>query len=592
LGSHKSNSHCCFQKPAMTAAPDILALIVFSASVAYGAHLDSSDLVTFGALNPLEGLMLGQTRTNRVSGNNISTEGTCKKDVECYLSLVYPLEPQFINETNQCLPSPNASTSDCILAIFQDVCSNLHKDNITNMYVVARNGTYRKPNDMRSAYASNPFGILSVATGTRARIDFVFIHRATMTLKTFSSVYFSFFDFDHFKGDRERIDVEASFTSYEVRNGSSLSTENVSTADLGRALRIESSDEGDHNDNPNDALTLTAGQANKSISFLFENINTIRVSLETVHRGDGARTGARYIFSGISPLVCDENFKIPHAPCNVTPVPTPMPSPGPVPVPPPPTPAPIPGICVHNVSCDLRLSKYNMLINNLDGNVTGPREMLFEDVCVGSKMKMNLVIKATSNYTSGRPARMFNAAAGKVVSIALMSDSFVNLHFTFFERGDEQRVPVFINSFYFSVLDMDVGGMPLESVGLTGFTSATVVDGSALTDTVKGRWVHFSSSSQGSDVHSDLNAMDLSESQQKHSVSFLYTNTSDFPVKLNVSSGGGGRRFLLTGKTSLVCKPIPVQECCARRRRRTCHGCGCCGCCGCTHGSNCSCCAH
>jgi len=218
-----------------------------------------------------------------------------------------------------------------------------------------------------------------------------------------------------------------------------------------------------------------------------------------------------------------------------------------------------------------------MLVNNLDGNKTGPKEIVFENVCVGSTPAVNLVIKATSPYVSGRSAHLFNVGVGRGVSIAMMSGNAVDLHFTFFERGDGNRVPISVKSFFFSVLDMDAGGIPLETVGLTGFHSVTADEHTLLAKTQNDQWVYFNSLSDGSDVHTSLNPMDLTESQQQHTLTAVYKNTSDFPVKLAVSPtpGGGGRRFYLTGKTSLVCGTVPVQECCTRRRRRTCHNCGC-----------------
>jgi len=127
---------------------------------------------------------------------------------------------------------------------------------------------------------------------------------------------------------------------------------------------------------------------------------------------------------------------------------------------------------------------------------------------------MNLVINSTTPYTSGRPANLLNTAAGNVLSVALMSGSAVDLHFTFFNRGDNGRVPVSVKSFFFSILDMDVGGQPLDSVGLTGFHSVTVTQHTLLTETKKAQWVHFKSVSDGSDFHDVLNPMDLTESQQ------------------------------------------------------------------------------
>jgi len=129
-----------------------------------------------------------------------------------------------------------------------------------------------------------------------------------------------------------------------------------------------------------------------------------------------------------------------------------------------------------------------MQINILDGSVTGPQAILFEDVCWGSKPAKSLVMKFTSLDTTGRPANLLNAAVENVLSVALMSGSTVDSHFTFFKRGDDDRMPVSVKSFFFSILDMDVGGPPLDSVGLTGFHSVTATQHTLLIETKASPW--------------------------------------------------------------------------------------------------------
>jgi len=550
-----------------------------------GSELDLGDFDAAQRLDDLVNHDRVDEQTRCANDPNSTGKGSCQTDVACYLNFTKPEKSEFQDLPGQC----REMMGKCLVVRFFDVCKNFHESNITDLWVFADKYTPAgAPPAWRNAVRGVPFGTLHVATGTRTHFSFMFIHAKTNKPMTIPSVYFSVFDVDHGPGTRERVDI-SNYQTYSIQEGSELQTQQ-STVNGTNSMTVTSIEEGHASDNPGDPLRMTDLQAKRTITFLFRNTYEIPIAMEVLQKNTTPQLlpqGRNFMFSGVSSLVCDKHFEPPGPPC-FTPAPTPAPTP-PTPLPTPvptstpitaPTPAPAPAGCTPQVECDLDLDSGNILVNNLDGNKTGPQEIVFENVCVGSDPAMSLVIKATSPYVSGRPAKLFNAAIGRGVSIAMMSGNAVDLHFTFFEHGDGERVPVSIKSFFFSVLDMNAGGIPLETIGLTGFHSVTASEHTHLAKTQNDQWVYFNSLTEGSDVHTNLNPMDLTESQQHHSLTLLYKNTSDFPVKLSVSAtpGGGGRRFYFAGKTSLVCKPEPFKECCTRRRRRTCHKCGCGGC--------------
>lgn len=234
----------------------------------------------------------------------------------------------------------------------------------------------------------------------------------------------------------------------------------------------------------------------------------------------------------------------------------------------------------HGTALDFR--KASVLHNNLDSRGPTPGEpgLTIKNVFPNSGQKVNVEIFSTSPYYPVDPVQNgltdSDSRNGVWGQISVASGTSVDLLFRFVE--DPSWKTMIMGPFYFTVFGIgedDSGEWPekvlaggYERYFLSAGTEVEVEDDrdDGLTSfNPRPRVIArvLAQSDSGSSTSEDLpdNAFELTESQRKRAVTFLFVNRSSFSLTYIVAPGGHGRNLVFGGPSSLACKnPKPENH--------------------------------
>jgi len=180
----------------------------------------------------------------------------------------------------------------------------------------------------------------------------------------------------------------------------------------------------------------------------------------------------------------------------------------------------------------------------------------------GSGKFVDLKVEALSDYEPDKTGG--NGRSGGFGLINLKAGSSVTLLFSFSALDKNQRIPVTLDRFEFTFLDLDhnnLGGAR-ETVHVWGSDGYKVVDGVELivSESQTDDEVEVKSDSHGKLCDNPTSPEDLgviecdglTVDQEKRAIMFLFSNKNSFTVKMSVGDNGSARNILFAGASTLV----------------------------------------
>lgn len=150
--------------------------------------------------------------------------------------------------------------------------------------------------------ANGHYGVINVNTGTSVTLQFEFIDPSTNTPATLEKVFISWVDIDQgrFGLSEEKVILWPGYTDTLMSSPTEIVKSAVScpghTGTNCEAFR--SSTHGTGKDNPENPMVLTAQQAGRTFSVLYEDVSKFKVTLRA---GDG-HGGRNFLFTGMSEI--------------------------------------------------------------------------------------------------------------------------------------------------------------------------------------------------------------------------------------------------------------------------------------------------
>jgi len=181
--------------------------------------------------------------------------------------------------------------------------------------------------------------------------------------------------------------------------------------------------------------------------------------------------------------------------------------------------------------------------------LVGGGELRYGKVCTALGKQIDLVVTAGPGYSTTRPDK--NGVSGSFGEVNLKSGTSTDFTFSFYESGT--KVPVTVESLYFSMLDVDGNTDQMESVTFSGFESFSLGANSELKRVITPRDATFMATTIGTAKDNPTNPMKLSALQISRSVTFLYTSVSSFTANFAIlgTNTVADRNFIFAGRSSL-----------------------------------------
>lgn len=215
----------------------------------------------------------------------------------------------------------------------------------------------------------------------------------------------------------------------------------------------------------------------------------------------------------------------------------------------------------HSVVLDFHNSTLKHSNLGCLGPDTGACNIRYAHVGNVNGRPFDLVVTAGKSYQNHRASR--NGLAGKFGIVNLKVGTAADFNFCFEDAASGQ--PVVLNSFHFSMFDLDEGFKTKERMYVQGFERFTLSEHSevAVQKLDDGRTLFESTSfGRGCDNPKDPLQLDknvtckgASVDIRRRAVTFLFANASQFSVKLELKChskcGNSGRNFLFAGSSSL-----------------------------------------
>jgi len=183
----------------------------------------------------------------------------------------------------------------------------------------------------------------------------------------------------------------------------------------------------------------------------------------------------------------------------------------------------------------------------------------YNRIGVSAGRPIDLIVTAES-YQASSPGS--NGLKGQFGSVYLDPGTSSELTFSF--RDSSTDSPVVLDSFYFSVADLDFSSSTREVVRIGGYESYFAKrDNDMIIESLSDGRLQFTSKAIGVKCDNPADPMNLVVvecsnkgvvDQSKRAATFLFTRVSSFVVGLEVTTEGqgGGRNFMFSGRTSLV----------------------------------------
>ena len=196
-----------------------------------------------------------------------------------------------------------------------------------------------------------------------------------------------------------------------------------------------------------------------------------------------------------------------------------------------------------------------VLYSNLGGggpDHNSPEGVKYQGVATINGRSIDLTVNAVGEYSSFKAER--NGKTGKYAIINMNRADSATFDFTL--SGTDDGLPVAIDTFYFSVLDLDEGKrMKLrEGVTVDGFASSYLTEDTEIEMTTQANGVVlYESSMPGNGKDNPKDPELLNERQKNRAATFLFDSASTWRVQLFVGHGPpSGRNFMFAGKSSVV----------------------------------------
>jgi len=196
-----------------------------------------------------------------------------------------------------------------------------------------------------------------------------------------------------------------------------------------------------------------------------------------------------------------------------------------------------------------------VLYSNLAGSgpdSNSPEGVKYQGVAEVNGRSIDLTINAVGDYCAQKPTK--NGKNGKYSLINMGKKCTASFDFSLTTTDDDQ--PFTIDSFYFSVLDLDEGKrMKLrESVKVEGYAVSYLTEDTEIKPRTEADGVVvFESSMPGNGRDNPKDPELLNERQKNRAATFLFDHASSWRVTLGVGGGPpSGRNFMFAGKSSVV----------------------------------------
>jgi len=193
--------------------------------------------------------------------------------------------------------------------------------------------------------------------------------------------------------------------------------------------------------------------------------------------------------------------------------------------------------------------------SNLGGggpDLNSPEGVKYQNVATFNGRSIDLIINAVGDYTAFKATK--NGKNGKYALINMKKASSATFDFSL--SGTDDGLPVAIDQFYFSVLDLDEGKRSKLREGLTvdGYASSYLTEDTEIKMTTQGNGVvQFQSSMPGNGKDNPKDPEKLNERQKNRAATFLFDSATTWRVQLEVGHGPpSGRNFMFAGKSSVV----------------------------------------
>ncbi|EOD07323.1 hypothetical protein EMIHUDRAFT_198762 [Emiliania huxleyi CCMP1516] len=393
------------------------------------------------------------------------------------------------------------------------------------------------------------------------RFDFVDSNGQPVVLSEF---FFTYYDLDQetdLPSGAESL-TASGFVKYDVDPNTEL---DISTAPDG-SVTFSSTRRGTLDDNPTDPLSLTSEQLSRSVTLLYRDTSTVRLTYSTTAAVCSPTPcgGRNFLFAGVNPFPVVD-------PCCLSPRgPPPFPPPQPPPPPALPVPPSSPCICASDETHNLiDFSLATLQNNNLGGAGPdpddSPENMHLASVGMTADGEpFDLIITSETEYVP-RNAANHNGINGAIPQINLGQNETVTLRFDFVDSNGQ---PVVLSEFFFTYYDLDQEtDLPsgAESLTASGFVKYDVDPNTELDiSTALDGSVTFSSTRRGTLDDNPTDPLSLTSEQRSRSVTLLYRDTST--VRLTYSTTAavcsptpcGGRNFLFAG---VDCQGSPSPAC-------------------------------
>lgn len=191
-------------------------------------------------------------------------------------------------------------------------------------------------------------------------------------------------------------------------------------------------------------------------------------------------------------------------------------------------------------------------LGNAGPDLNSPEGLKFQNVATFNGRSIDVTINAVGEYRAHKASR--NGKKGKYALINMFKNSEATFDFSL--TGTDDGLPVAIDQFYFSVLDLDEGKrMKLrEGVTVDGYATSYLTEDTEIKTTTQGNGVVlFESSMPGTGKDNPKDPELLNERQKNRAATFLFDTASTWRVQLFVGNGPpSGRNFMFAGKSSVV----------------------------------------
>jgi hypothetical protein len=197
----------------------------------------------------------------------------------------------------------------------------------------------------------------------------------------------------------------------------------------------------------------------------------------------------------------------------------------------------------------------NVVYSNLGGggpDLNSPEGVKFQNVATLNGRGIDLTVNAVGDYQAAKASR--NGKKGPYALINMQHNSQSTFDFSL--TGTDDGLPVTIDAFYFSVLDLDEGKRMKLREGLTvdGYAASYLTEDTEIETTTQANGVVLFESSMpgnGKDNPKDPNL--LNERQKNRVATFLFDSATSWRVQLSIGNGPrSGRNFMFAGKSNVV----------------------------------------